>query len=237
MHRVEQPAWPGQGGGGMCFSAEADLVGGVVVGTLGIDAFSHVRVPRERLVAAVPIVLAVHQLIEILVWKGLEGEVSHSVWRTALVAYAVIAFAVVPVLVPLAVAALEPGPNRPRVLVLAAVGAGVAVVLLRAIARGPIEASIVGHHIAYYLDLSSAAGIVIALYVVATCGSLLLSSHARVRWYGVANLIVVGMLTWLDQSAFVSLWCAWAAFTSLAIAWHLRQADTAPPGPPAIEFS
>ena len=41
------------------------------------------------------------------------------------------------------------------------------------------------------------------------------------------NLAAVGVLAWLDQVAFISLWCAWAALTSVAIAVHLRRPDHA----------
>ncbi len=40
-----------------------------------------------------------------------------------------------------------------------------------------------------------------------------------------AHLLVeaVAALTWLESSALTSLWCAWAAVTSVAIAAHLRR--------------
>ena len=44
----------------MCFSAEADLVTGVVVGAIAIDALRHVRQPSDRALAAIPAILAGH---------------------------------------------------------------------------------------------------------------------------------------------------------------------------------
>jgi multisubunit Na+/H+ antiporter MnhB subunit len=89
--------------------------------------------------------------------------------------YLAIAFGVLPVLVPLAVGALEPLANRRRVGVFTATGVVVAVVLMYAVVRGPVEASIEGHHIAHRLDLWH-GGIIVTLYVVATCGSMLVRS-------------------------------------------------------------
>ena len=57
----------------------------------------------------------------------------------------------------------------------------------------------------------------VALYVVATCGPLLWSSHRNLALFGAVNLGVVGLLVWSVQSGFVSLWCFWAAITSIAI--------------------
>jgi len=221
----------------MCFSADVDVAAGVVVGAIGIDAMRHARKPPEKLLAAIPLVFAAHQLVEALVWWGLEGDVSESVWRPALYVYLVIAFGVVPVLVPTAVAALEPAANRWRVNVLAAMGAVVAVVLLYAVVRGPVEASIEGHHIAYSVDLWS-GGLIVALYVVATCGSMLLSKHRYVQWFGVINLVAVGLLVWLSRSGVISLWCLWAAVTSVAIAVHLRVVNRADaPAPSGVTRS
>lgn len=213
----------------MCFSAEADLLAGVVVGTIGIDAMRHVRRSSERPLAMVPVILGAHQLIEALVWLGLEDRVPHNAWRAAVWAYLAIAFGILPVLVPIAVGALEPVANRRRVLAFAVLGAGVAAVLMYAVVRGPVDAAIQGHHIDYSVDLWH-GGFIVALYLVATAGSLLASEHRHVRWFGVANVVAALLLAWLDQSAFISLWCAWAAVTSVAIAVHLRYAEEPPGG-------
>ncbi len=211
----------------MCFSAEVDLVAGLVIGGIGIDALRHVRRPAEKLLAAVPVVLGAHQLIEAFVWWGLDDRVPDPVWRPALWLYVTIAFAVLPVLVPVAVGALEPATNRRRVAVFTAVGVGVALVLMYAVVRGPVEAHIEGRHIAYHVDLWG-GGLIVALYVMATCGSMLVSKHTHVRWFGAANLVAVALLAWLSKNGLISLWCLWAAVTSVAIAVHLRHASRIP---------
>lgn len=205
----------------MCFSAEADLVAGVVVAVVGVDAVRHVHSPGQRWLASLPLVFAVHQVTEALVWWGLEDRIPASVWEPARWIYLAIAFGVLPVLVPIAVGANEPTTNRRRTAAFVAVGAVVASVLMYAVVRGPVDARIEGHHIAYEVDLWR-GGVIVGLYVVATCGSLLVSAHRHVRWYGGVNLVAVGLLAVLDRTAFISLWCAWAAVTSIAIAAHLR---------------
>ncbi len=205
----------------MCFSAEADLVAGVVVGAIGVDALRHVRRPGQRWLAALPLVFASHQITDALVWLGLEGRVRDVVWESARWVYLAVAFGVLPVLVPIAVGANEPAVNRRRTGAFAALGAAVSVVLMYAVVRGPVDSWIEGHHIAYEVELWHGAAIVV-LYVMATCGSLLVSAHSSLRWYGGVNLVVVALLAWIDQTAFISLWCAWAAVTSLAIAAHVR---------------
>ena len=56
----------------------------------------------------------------------------------------------------------------------------------------------------------------------------MLSSERRIAAFGLANLAAVVLLAWLESSALTSLWCAWAAVTSLAIVAHLRRAHREP---------
>ena len=130
----------------MCFSATADLVMGAGVIAVGVDAMRHVRVPQHRWVAALPLVLGTHQLIEALVWRGLSGDVRESVWRAAMWVYLTMAFGLVPILVPAAVGALEPVVHRRRMLFFTLLGTVVAVLLMSAVVRGPIEAAIEVRH-------------------------------------------------------------------------------------------
>jgi hypothetical protein len=209
----------------VCFSAQADLVAGVVIGAVGLDGLRHVRRPAERPLAALPVVLAAHQLIETIVWWG--PHFPHAVWRGAVWLYLAIAFGAVPVLVPIAVGALEPVANRRRVQKFTLVGAAVAVVLMWAVVRGPIVVTIEAHQIDYRVNLWH-GGAIVAIYLIATTGSMLLSSLRYVRLFGAVNLVAAGALAWLNDEGFISLWCVWAAVTSLGIAIHLRREERAP---------
>lgn len=206
----------------MCFSAEADLVAGVLVGAVAVDALRHVRRPAQLPLAALPVVFSVHHLTEVLVWRGLEGQVSPALGADAAWFYLLVAFGVLPPLVPVAVACVEPSRRRRLMLVLLAVtGSAVALGLLAAVLDGPVGTRVDGHHIVYNVGVLH-DGILTTAYVVATCGAMLLSSFRPIRWYGVANLAAVALLAWLQQNAVVSLWCVWAAVTSVLIALHLR---------------
>ena len=102
----------------MCFSAEADALTGVFVVAVGVDVLRHVGGRRDHLLlASIPLVLCTHQLIEVFVWWGLQGHVSTSVGRAAMWLYLIIAFVVLPVLVPLPVRSVEPTPQPRRRMV------------------------------------------------------------------------------------------------------------------------
>src|ERR1700733_3867600 len=124
----------------VCFSPQADVVGGLVICAIGVDAVRHVRQRREfAALAWIPLLLGAHQFIEALVWLWLQGHVPREIGQAALWAYLLIAFLVRPVFVPLAVIALEPTRRRKWMMVpFASAGAVVAVSLLVAMVRGPV---------------------------------------------------------------------------------------------------
>lgn len=207
----------------MCFSAQADVVGGLVVTAVGLDVVRQVRRPAEWALASLPVLLGSHLLVEAVVWWGLTDRIAWSAGRAAMWVYLAFALGVLPVLVPLAVRAVETDPGRRRVLTaLMAAGAGLAVVYLARLLRGPVDVRIGGHYLAYRIGMVH-GGFVAAVYVVVACGPLLCSSHRRVVGFGVANLGAVIALAWLQRSALTSLWCAWAGVASMAVATHLRR--------------
>jgi hypothetical protein len=57
----------------MCFSATANFVGSAVLGTVGVITLTKVKHRRELMFASLPVLFAVHQLIEGFVWLGLDG--------------------------------------------------------------------------------------------------------------------------------------------------------------------
>jgi hypothetical protein len=194
-----------------------------VVGAIGLDACRHLRGRSDHLLlATLPLLLGAHQLVEAFVWWGLQGLVPHQVGTVALWIYLVIAFVVLPVFVPLAVLALEPTRQRRlRIAPFVALGAVVSAVLLAAMMAGPVSVQLRLYHLAYSVGFSHGL-LVVTLYVVATCGGLLLSGYRHVLIFGIANLLAVAILAPLTIDGFASLWCAYAALSAGAIAVHMR---------------
>lgn len=213
----------------MCFSPQADVVGGLVICAIGVDAVRHIHQRREFVALAwIPLLLGAHQFIEAIVWLWLQGHVPRGVGQVALWAYLLIAFVVLPVFVPLAVIALEPTKRRRWLMTpFAALGAAVAAALLTAMIRGPVGVKLAPYHLSYSIRLSDGF-LVVALYVVAVCGPLLLSGYRNVAIFGIVNLVAVIIIARLTVSGFASVWCGWAALTSGAITLHCRLTATPP---------
>jgi len=209
----------------VCFAPEADAVVGGIIVIIGIDALRHVEEPKQLALASVPMLLGVHQLTEAFVWWGVQDHVAHPIERVAVWTYLLIAFAALPIVVPVAVGLVERSAMRRRIIVaFGALGVAVAVALTISLFRGPINAVIGGRYIAYHVDELRLGGPWTGLYVVATCGALLASSYRDLEVFGALNLVAIPVLMWLTVGGFVSLWCFWAAIASIIIALHLRRA-------------
>jgi hypothetical protein len=210
----------------VCFSPQADVAGGLVICAIGIDAVRHVRQRREFLALAwIPLLLGAHQFIEALVWLWLQGHVPRGIGQVALWAYLLIAFVVLPVFVPLAVIALEPTRRRKAMMVpFALTGTVIAVILLTAMVRGPVGVKLAPYHLSYGIRIPDGF-LIVALYVVAVCGPLLMSGYRSVVIFGAVNLVAVIVIARLTISGFASVWCGWAAVSSAAIALHCRFAE------------
>ncbi len=208
----------------MCFSPEADLLTGIVVSGVGIDALRHTRHRRYLPLALLPLLFGVHQLVEAVAWWGFEGRVPVRVGEMATWLYLGFAFVVVPPLVPWAVRSVEVDPaRRRRLLPFVLLGAAVAAALLPGLLNGEAGGEVACRYIAYDTGVPY-SGYVLPFYVAATCGPMLASGNRRFVLFGVANLAAVGTLGWLLASGVISLWCVWAAATSVAIARETRVA-------------
>jgi hypothetical protein len=206
----------------MCFSPQADLVGGVAIGATGLDTLRHSHHRRTLALAALPLLLAGHQFVESFVWWSLEGKVPTGLGHVAMWVYLTFAFCVLPVYVPAAVMGIELGRARRRLMaVFVVIGAAVSVLLLVAMVRGPVFASLGLYHVQYHISVPF-GGVVVGLYVAATCGAMLFSGERHVVGFGAVNLAAAVVIALLITSGFASVWCAWAAVTSGAIAVHLR---------------
>lgn len=206
----------------MCYSPEADVIAGLVVGTIGIDAMRHVDDRRYLALASVPLVLAAHQLIEAFAWWGLRGQVSAESGEFAATTYLVIALGVVPLLIPYAVLRAEPNRMRRQWMApFVVMGAVVALVMLSSLGVNGYTVAIGGRYLAYEVAIPG-GGVVTAVYFAATCAPLLMSSHRRLLILGVVNVPVFLGLTLLLSQGLISLWCVWAAISSLVVAGLIR---------------
>lgn len=206
----------------MCFSIEADLIVGAALMPVGVLSLREVRHVREVPFASLPLLFALHQLVEALVWAGSTGAVCPSVQAGASLAYVLFALPVLPLLVPVAVLLLEPRGARRRVVPFAAVGLVVAIVLAVAVLDGPVLVEVRPNAILYRVGLTGYLFWSVA-YIGAVIGAPLISGYRSIFWFGVVNLVGLVVVGVLFLEAFASLWCVYAACSSLLVWWHMRR--------------
>jgi hypothetical protein len=206
----------------MCFSPEADFTAGVVVAGVGVATLRRVRAPRELIVAALPLLFGIHQLVEGFVWLGLRGQVSSGLGDAAKEAYIVYAQAVLPVIVPLGFMLLEPDHRRSRWMwPLVFLGLVLGVYLLWQITAFPVGAQEAARCIDYTTHTPNDV-LIGAIYVVATCGPALLSSRRYLRWFGLVCVVGVIATALVRVDELTSVWCLYVALVSVLILEHFR---------------
>ena len=214
----------------MCFSAPASFASGVAVGIVGVATLARVRHPREILLGSLPLLFAVHQLSEGVVWLRVDGRVPPAVGHCFAWGYVIFAQALLPLYCPLCLWLVEPTRTRRRLLLaLTVVGAAVTAFALATLARSSFQVVVVRHSIEYHDPLIGPWWFA-ALYTFTTCTPPFLSSYRWMIAFGV--LILVGLLlaALYKALAFTSVWCAFAALVSGLIYLHFRRLRLLAPG-------
>jgi hypothetical protein len=218
----------------VCFSPAASFVTAGLTAAIGLVALTRVNHWREAPLAATPILFAVQQTIEGLLWLHLPMSPDGRVTTDLTLLFLMFAQVLWPVYAPLAVWFIEPSERRRRwLLALLAVGVAVSAWLLWGLLTGAHEARIGDQHIVY----STRDGHPIALglgYLAATSLPLLISSRQAVIVLGV--IVLVGCVTAyvFYLQAFQSVWCYFAAAGSVVLLAHFQWARP-PPLPRARE--
>lgn len=180
----------------------------------------EVRQPRELPFAALPAIFALHQFLEVAVWAGLDGDVSAGVATLAMRAYLFIAWPLLPTYVPLAVLMLEPRLRRRRVVPFLALGVVVSAYLAFVVLANPVEVIRHAHGLEY--DTTVHHPLVWAvLYIVAVVGAPLMSGYRSIVAFGALNLVGLVLVAVFYAQEFASLWCVFAAVSSLLILVHM----------------
>ncbi|KQX46178.1 MULTISPECIES: DUF6629 family protein [unclassified Streptomyces] len=200
----------------MCWSATADLWAGLGIGAVGVAALASVRRPGDAPLAALPLLLGAHQVVEAAVRHAGGGS------GPATLAWAVIALPLLPLWVPLGVLSAARPPDRPRLLLPLAAGTVTAGFLAYALATRTVEAEIRPHTVGYAVGVPYAP-LLLAAYLFATVGALLLARDRLLRLLGLVTGVGAGVCALLWRTAFLSTWCALAAVASLVILVWIRR--------------
>lgn len=201
----------------MCFSATASFIASGGLATAGAISLRASK-KSERLLATIPILFAVQQFIEGLQWLAPHPSPVCQVYGYGFLAFALIIW---PTYVPIAAHNLEQDAKRKRILAWF-VGAGVlySTMLFVVLLQDQLSISILPKGIFYGIEIPFEMTLG-SIYLLITCGSILLSTHPFFKWFGSA-MVASALFTFeYFRSTFISVWCFFAAILSLSICVYL----------------
>lgn len=205
----------------MCFSATASFMAAGVTALVGTVTLTRVESARALPLAAMPMIFAVQQTVEGVLWLKLEGaHVAASADLTFL--FLIFAYVFWPIYTPIAVLLLETQRARKRALLLSAgAGLGLGAHLLWWLLTHPHAISANGHHLVYNTGYIATVPVALAYFIGANF-PLMLSSHRWIQRLGFvifAGSAIAYLSYW---AAFVSVWCFFAAAASVMILGHFE---------------
>jgi hypothetical protein len=221
----------------MCFSATASFGASAVLGAIGIIAVAKARTKPQKAFASIPLIFAVQQLTEGLLWLSLRNAEMAS-WQPFLTyAFLVFAMAVWPFWVPFTIWLLEAEVKRKKTIRLfvgigAVVAAGVVVIL----SLYPVEVvtpycfncpgsatASLRDHLHYEFSIPQLVKNLITafsvLYIVATIITPFNSGIRKMRWLGIVFLASYLFAVTLYNGFVISVWCFFAALLSFVVLW------------------
>lgn len=189
----------------------------LVIGVLTLKKVSH---SAELVFASLPLLFGLHQFTQGVVWLGLYHVVSPRTLHAASMLFVFYAQAILPFWVPLAIWLLEPrGPRRHVIAVLLVLGALLMAYVGWGLLRQPTQVFI-SHYSLVYFNPNTRHLWVALIYILTTCGSLMLSRSVAIQLFGWLNLFGLLLVYWIAQYSFTALWCLYAALVSVILYLH-----------------
>jgi uncharacterized membrane protein len=203
----------------MCFSAAASFTAGTALTLGGIYSVSLAQKQNVRLFAAIPIAFGIQQLVEGAVWSTFGNEPLHT-FVTRL--YLLFAYAVWPILIPIAVYLLEGHRKRKQWLFPLMILGTVAFLYMMWYVLGHSFTAVIRNNYMGYSVTESYFRLFVPVYFITVCMSLLLSSRVLVKILSFAVLIAALIATWFFVNTFLSTWCFFSALLSLLIVAQVK---------------
>jgi len=213
----------------MCFSASASFGAGIILSVISVVSIKKVKQTSQIAFAGIPLIFAVQQFTEGLLWLALTHPLYAPFERGATYVFLFFAQIVWPVWVPFAILVLaKKNQRKPIEKILVVIGGVVSLYLAYCLASYPVQAKVIGYHIAYGQDypagLSHYGG---ALYIIATIVPPFFSPIKRMWLLGAAILISYIITTLFYTDYIVSVWCFFASIISITVYLVMRQSGKA----------
>jgi hypothetical protein len=203
----------------MCFSASASFGASIVLAGFGVATVKKVAKPSEIIFATIPLIFAVQQFTEGLVWVIFNT--TDAVSLDTLPVYMFLFFAQIlwPFWVPLSIYLLEHNVRRKKaLLVFMIIGFGISLFHAYCMIFYPVKAVEMPYHIQYQpINPLKRTFLLESLYVSSIIIPPFISSVRRMNLLGILSLasFLISVVYFRDE--IVSVWCFFAA----AMSWFV----------------
>lgn len=204
----------------MCFSAGASFTAAVVLSLVGIMTLREVRQRAWYGIALVPVLFAIQQAAEGMVWitQGMQP------WWVYL--YLIFVLLVWPMWIPWSLWLIERNKKHARLLKgCLCIGVFAAAAFIYELVSHGATAEIIEHHVRYYFTLPFYHSVFVSylLYAVPVVGSFFVASNRIFRIYGALLFFAAGLTVLVWEFWFTSLWCFFGAVISIGALLIVRR--------------
>ncbi len=207
----------------MCFSASVSFAAAAFLGAQGVVAIRAAPTRRHLPLAAIPLVFAIQQACEGMLWRQLEATPFKKADSPFGYLFLFFAFAIWPAYLAICLALLERTRRRLGLGTLAAIGFVLGAYLLQCVSFRPTSACIAHGSLYYWVQVdTSFKALTPFAYLAVVSAPLLVSSMPGTSALALALAISFASSAWLGGAGFLSTWCFFAALLSSLVTLLLR---------------
>ncbi len=207
----------------MCFSASASFGAAVVLTAVAVVAIKKTTSASQLPFAVIPLIFGIQQLSEGFVWLALTNNTYTAFKEISTYTFLFFAQSVWPLWLPFAIFKMENNTKRKQVQkIWVAIGAILSVYLGWCLFTYHVDPTITGLHISYNKVYPAAVNKYCGfIYIIATIVPAFFSTSNRMWTLGITILVSYIITAILYQDHIVSVWCFFASFISVLIAFIL----------------
>ena len=221
----------------MCFSETASFGASALLGALGIIAVAKAKTNPQRVFAAIPLIFALQQFTEGMLWLSFKNEQLAGWQSTLTYIFLVFAMAVWPFWIPFSVRLMEKDIKKKKLMLgFVVIGAVVTLGVVCILFIYPVKAvtpycfncpdsstESLRNHLHYEFAIPQLIkNLIIAfsvLYIAATIITPFISGIKKMKWLGIVFLISYLFAVNFYNGFVISVWCFFAAILSFVVLW------------------
>ncbi|MDQ3015419.1 MAG: hypothetical protein M3R25_01660 [Bacteroidota bacterium] len=209
----------------MCFSATASFTASIGLGLIGGATLSQVRTPNQYPLASIPLIFAVQQFAEGVVWMSLMNPEWSAYQNIASLIFLLTAIVVWPIWIPLSFVFFEQDKKRKSILkLLLVIGSMASLYFLSCIIFIGFESTIVNRHVFYKVDFPKfMVPIAAAFYLIGSVVPPLWFKDIKIKLIGISLFVSYLIARIFFKPSLISVWCFIAIIIGVLVFLVVRE--------------